>query len=177
MLRSSFNKKGLKVAVAACAVSVGCAAGWTVVKLQARKRNHDVYSKMAVSIGIEQDFWRKVGVVLDKATARKATNLTLEDYDLLYQAIETGIPRTQIPALMALNRCPPRDKNRCFRVIEKAVKTTTDAEFESWAYGSLWNITPNRHHEIRKLASASKFNSVRVEVNNWPEVFPKEGVK
>jgi hypothetical protein len=166
--------KSTKFVYALLAVGASAVAGWLAFKPQPQRSSDEIYGRMANRIDVDPVLWRKVGKVLDKATSKIHQDLSNADIELLYQALDTGKPGAQVPALMALSRCPPKDLHTCYSKIEHLATHSTDPEIQSSSFSTLWYLFPNQHAKIRLLASNSQFPDVVQEVKEYPEQFPKK---
>ncbi len=166
-----------KISIGLLACSASGLIGWYAFRPKEEHTDDQIYAKMSHLIGVDENFWKQVGKVLTKATASKNPNLSSDDYYLLYKALETGSPGAQKPAMMALGRCPPKNREECFQKVEAVALNSKDADAQSWAYGLLWTLDPSRHATIRQEAATSTFPEVAEEVKDWPEVFPKKNYK
>jgi len=133
-----------------------------------------VYVNEAARLGLDKQWWVRVGSILEKATTPGGCKeLSASDYKDLYRALPTGIPEAQQSAMLGLGNCPPVDRGMCYAKLDEVARTTQDAETQNWAFGVMWNLVPDRHDEIRREAAKSRFAGIGEEVAHWPEKLVK----
>ncbi len=142
--------------------------GWLVFRPRRANAVEKVYSNFAQRFGFDKSWSIKLGYIVKSAAGRRCGEITASDYQEVYKALGTGVPEAQRRGIGVIINCPPPDKGTCYSKVNAVAQTGKTVNIQNWAYGTLWNLWPDKRDEIRREAAESKFPEIAQEVSRWP---------
>ncbi len=151
--------------------------GWLIYHFTRPSPEAKVWVSMAKSLGIDPTLWEKVGPILANASEGRCQEVSSSQYKLLSRALDTGNPQAQSPAMMVLINCPPPDGAVWYAKVHAIGLHANDSYSMGFAVHTMWQLSPEKHGELRQEIAAGTYPLFHEDISKWPEKFVRKPTK